>query len=308
MQQFHTDPLPSNPEVVEANECPAPAKGAEGDIERLYFQQLGKAPLLTREQEVQICHRIESADAETSRLAKQEMVESNLRLVVSIAKRFTNRGLPLLDLIQEGNLGLMKAVEKFEYRLGYKFSTYAIWWIRQAMTRAIADQGRTIRVPVHMIEMLSKLNRVQTQLHQELGREPSAQELADEIHLPLRRILELLEIAKHPVSLNAPLGECDGATIGDFVEDQTAANPALDAGMSLLRQRILQVLGTLTSREREVLELRFGLHDHQPKTLEEVGRRFQVTRERIRQIEAKALKKIRHPSRLRELDGFTDAA
>ncbi|MEY4245158.1 MAG: polymerase sigma factor RpoD [Verrucomicrobiota bacterium] len=242
------------------------------------------------------------------RRAKQEMTEANLRLVVSIAKRYTNRGLPFLDLIQEGNMGLMKAIDRFEYRLGYKFSTYASWWIRQSITRAIADQSRTIRIPVHMIETIHKLARVQRQLLQEIGREPTPEEIAEEIHLPVGRVRAVMDMARHPVSLSAPVGDSAEATLGDFIEDNSAGNPMEEAGFSILKSKIKQVLATLTEREREVLELRFGLKDSQPRTLEEVGRQFHVTRERIRQIEAKALKKIRHPSRIRELVGFTDAA
>lgn len=280
----------------------------DADPERLYFRQLGKVPLLTREQEVVIFKRIEGADTKAARRARGEMIEANLRLVVFIAKKYVNRGIPLLDLIQEGNMGLMKAVEKFEYRLGYKFSTYATWWIRQAITRCIADQGRTIRIPVHMIETIYKLKRVQSQLHQEVGREPTPEEIAGEIHLPVERVRAVLEMARYPISLQTPIGDSPDATIGDFIEDKSAGNPMEETGLSMLRDKLRQVLGTLSGREREVLELRFGLNDGEPRTLEEVGRRFRVTRERIRQIEASALKKIRHPTRLRELDGFTDAA
>ncbi|RFC46120.1 MAG: RNA polymerase primary sigma factor [Verrucomicrobia bacterium] len=257
-------------------------------------------------EEFRVSHAELTRSLADSRQAKGEMVEANLRLVISIAKKYTNRGLSFLDLIQEGNMGLMKAVEKFEYRRGYKFSTYATWWIRQAITRSIADQARTIRIPVHMIETINKLMRVQKQLVQEFGREPSPDEIADEIHLPVERVRAVLKMAQHPISLQQPVGDGDDTNFGDFIEDRSAGDPSDTTAFSLLRDKIRDVLDTLTPRERQVLEQRFGLVDGCSRTLEEVGKQFQVTRERIRQIEAKALRKMRHPTRIRQLEGFID--
>jgi len=274
------------------------ATRAKTAFEKEVWMDQGAFDLLAADLEVHVAE---------GRKAKDEMVEANLRLVISIAKKYTNRGLSFLDLIQEGNMGLMKAVEKFEYRRGYKFSTYATWWIRQAITRSIADQARTIRIPVHMIETINKLMRVQKQLVQEYGREPTSDEIAEEIHLPVERVSAVLKMAQQPISLQAPVGDSDETSLGDFIEDKGAEDPSDMTSMSMLKDRIKDVLDTLTEREREVLEQRFGLVDGYSRTLEEVGKQFQVTRERIRQIEAKALRKMRHPTRIRQLEGFIDA-
>ena len=270
------------------------------DPVRMYLKEIGKVPLLTPEEEIALAKRMSEGDEE----AKHRMTEANLRLVVSIAKRYVGRGMLFLDLIQEGNLGLIKAVEKFDYNKGYKFSTYATWWIRQAITRAIADQARTIRIPVHMVETINKTIRVSRQLLQELGHDPSAEEIAEEMNMPVEKVRDILKIAQEPVSLETPIGEEEDSHLGDFIPDEDASEPSEAASFSLLREQLEEVLDTLAPREKKVLELRFGIVDGRTRTLEEVGKEFNVTRERIRQIEAKALRKLRHPSRSKKLRDF----
>ena len=272
------------------------------DPVRMYLKEIGKVPLLSAEEEIELAKKMEQGDEN----AKKRLAEANLRLVVSIAKRYVGRGMLFLDLIQEGNLGLIKAVEKFDYRKGYKFSTYATWWIRQAITRAIADQARTIRIPVHMVETITKLIRVSRQLLQELGREPTPEEIAEEMDMPVDRVREILKISQEPVSLETPIGEEEDSHLGDFIQDDNVPVPADAAAFTLLKEQLVEVLGTLTEREQKVLRLRFGLDDGRARTLEEVGKEFNVTRERIRQIEAKALRKLRHPSRSRKLKDYLD--
>ncbi|MGG3282856.1 RNA polymerase sigma factor RpoD [Paenibacillus solani] len=272
------------------------------DPVRMYLKEIGRVPLLSADDEIELANRIEQGDEE----AKRRLAEANLRLVVSIAKRYVGRGMLFLDLIQEGNMGLIKAVEKFDYKKGFKFSTYATWWIRQAITRAIADQARTIRIPVHMVETINKLIRVSRQLLQELGREPSPEEIAAEMELSVEKVREIMKIAQEPVSLETPIGEEDDSHLGDFIEDQEALAPADAAAYELLKEQLEDVLDTLTEREENVLRLRFGLDDGRTRTLEEVGKVFGVTRERIRQIEAKALRKLRHPSRSKRLKDFLE--
>ncbi|MDD2980615.1 MAG: RNA polymerase sigma factor RpoD [Hespellia sp.] len=272
------------------------------DPVRMYLKEIGKVPLLSAEKEIELATRMEEGDEE----AKKELAEANLRLVVSIAKRYVGRGMLFLDLIQEGNLGLIKAVEKFDYHKGYKFSTYATWWIRQAITRAIADQARTIRIPVHMVETINKLIRVSRQLLQELGREPTPEEIAKELDMPVERVREILKISQEPVSLETPIGEEEDSHLGDFIQDDNVPVPAEAAAATLLKEQLDEVLDTLTEREQKVLRLRFGMNDGRARTLEEVGKEFDVTRERIRQIEAKALRKLRHPSRSRKLRDYLD--
>ena len=272
------------------------------DPVRMYLKEIGKVPLLSAEEEIELAKRMELGDQE----AKKRLAEANLRLVVSIAKRYVGRGMLFLDLIQEGHLGLIKAVEKFDYRKGYKFSTYATWWIRQAITRAIADQARTIRIPVHMVETINKLIRVSRQLLQELGREPTPEEIAAELDMPVDRVREILKISQEPVSLETPIGEEEDSHLGDFIQDDNVPVPAEAAAQTLLKEQLDEVLSTLTEREQKVLRLRFGMSDGRARTLEEVGKEFDVTRERIRQIEAKALRKLRHPSRSRKLRDYLD--
>ena len=289
-------------EELENIEMAVPDGVSIEDPVRMYLKEIGKVPLLTAEEEKELAMKMEAGDME----AKKRLAEANLRLVVSIAKRYVGRGMLFLDLIQEGNLGLIKAVEKFDYRKGYKFSTYATWWIRQAITRAIADQARTIRIPVHMVETINKLIRVQRQLLQELGREPYPEEIAEKMGLPVERVREIQKISQEPVSLETPIGEEEDSHLGDFIQDDNVPVPADAAAFTLLKEQLEEVLGTLTEREQKVLTLRFGLEDGRARTLEEVGKEFNVTRERIRQIEAKALRKLRHPSRSRKLKDYLE--
>ena len=299
-------------EAIEAEALEVSDKQLEEEYEnaklddpvRMYLTEIGKIPLLTPEEELEVAKDLVSEDEKARDAARKRMSEANLRLVVSIAKRYVGRGMQLLDLIQEGNLGLMKAVEKFDYTKGYKFSTYATWWIRQSITRAIADQARTIRIPVHMVETINKVLRTSHSMVQSLGREPTTQEIAAELHMDVQKVEEILKIAQEPVSLETPIGEEDDSHLGDFIQDDDASQPAEEASYTLLREQLEEVLKTLTPREEEVLRMRFGLIDGKPHTLEEVGKKFDVTRERIRQIESKALRKLRHPSRSKKLRDF----
>ncbi|MBQ6603229.1 MAG: RNA polymerase sigma factor RpoD [Eubacterium sp.] len=296
-------PLDDKDDVeVENIDLSVPEGVSVEDPVRMYLKEIGKVPLLTAEEEIELARKMEEGDEE----AKKRLAEANLRLVVSIAKRYVGRGMLFLDLIQEGNLGLIKAVEKFDYRKGYKFSTYATWWIRQAITRAIADQARTIRIPVHMVETINKLIRVSRQLLQDYGREPTPEEIADKMDLSVDRVREILKISQEPVSLETPIGEEEDSHLGDFIQDENVPVPAEAAAFTMLREQLEEVLDTLTPREQKVLRLRFGLDDGRARTLEEVGREFSVTRERIRQIEAKALRKLRHPSRSRKLRDYLE--
>ena len=296
------EPIPVPDAAEEEIDISVPEGISIDDPVRMYLKEIGKVPLLTADEEIELAKRMEQGDEE----AKKRLSEANLRLVVSIAKRYVGRGMLFLDLIQEGNLGLIKAVEKFDYRKGYKFSTYATWWIRQAITRAIADQARTIRIPVHMVETINKLIRVSRQLLQEYGREPQPEEIAEVMGIPEDKVREIIKIAQEPVSLETPIGEEEDSHLGDFIPDDDAPAPADAAAFTLLKEQLMNVLSTLTPREEMVLKLRFGLEDGRARTLEEVGREFKVTRERIRQIEAKALRKLRHPSRSRKLKDSID--
>lgn len=301
-QMVRAEDIKEDIEELSAASKAVASKVKVSDPVRMYLKEIGRVPLLTAEEEVALAIRIQEDDE----LAKQELAEANLRLVVSIAKRYVGRGMQFLDLIQEGNMGLMKAVEKFDHTKGFKFSTYATWWIRQAITRAIADQARTIRIPVHMVETINKLVRVQRQLLQDLGREPTPEEIGAEMDLPTEKVREILKIAQEPVSLETPIGEEDDSHLGDFIEDEAAMSPETFTSSALLREQLEDVLDTLTDREENVLRLRFGLDDGNIRTLEQVGKVFGVTRERIRQIEAKALRKLRHPSRSKQLKDFLE--
>ena len=296
------DPDPEDEIDMEHIDLSVPEGVSVDDPVRMYLKEIGKVPLLSPDEEIELAKKIELGDE----AAKKKLAEANLRLVVSIAKRYVGRGMQLLDLIQEGNLGLIKSVEKFDYRKGYKFSTYATWWIRQAITRAIADQARTIRIPVHMVETINRLVRTQRQLVQKLGREATPEELAKELDMPVDRVREIMKISQDPVSLETPIGEEEDSHLGDFIQDDNVEVPADAATYTLLHEQLMEVLSTLTEREQKVLRLRFGLDDGRPRTLEEVGRQFNVTRERIRQIEAKALRKLRHPSRSKVLKDYLD--
>ena len=288
--------------TAEESENSFTERGNAEDPVRMYLKEIGRIPLLSSEEEIELAKRMEEGDEE----AKKKLSEANLRLTVSIAKRYSGRGMQFLDLIQEGNLGLIKAVEKFDYRKGYKFSTYATWWIRQSITRAIADQARTIRIPVHMVETMNRVNRTSRRLLQEYGREPTPEEIAEAMNLPVERVLEISKISQEPVSLETPIGEEEDSHLGDFIQDEHIPVPADEAAHTLLREQLEKVMDTLSEREQKVLALRFGLEDGKPHTLEEVGREFQVTRERIRQIESKALRKLRHPTRSRKLRDFLE--
>ena len=288
--------------TAEESENSFTERGNAEDPVRMYLKEIGRIPLLSSEEEIELAKRMEEGDEE----AKKKLSEANLRLTVSIAKRYSGRGMQFLDLIQEGNLGLIKAVEKFDYRKGYKFSTYATWWIRQSIPRAIADQARTIRIPVHMVETMNRVNRTSRRLLQEYGREPTPEEIAEAMNLPVERVLEISKISQEPVSLETPIGEEEDSHLGDFIQDEHIPVPADEAAHTLLREQLEKVMDTLSEREQKVLALRFGLEDGKPHTLEEVGREFQVTRERIRQIEAKALRKLRHPTRSRKLRDFLE--